>query len=94
MCLLSDTDRSKENLYLLKRKQMIEPKHIILSWYCGFSNVQELIDDYRWLKEDIKGREKELGRLNWLLLKGNMNDLADIQESIEELAQQTMAINI
>ena len=67
--------------------------------YCGFTTVEEIIKDHKWLKDDIKGREKECDRIVAILNKYDWidNDLPSPQslaEDVEQMSQEMMSINM
>lgn len=56
--------------------------------YQGFTSREELVEDHKGLKKQIKDREKQLDRLQ------ELEDLEEIKRAIDEIANQMMAVNI
>ena len=56
--------------------------------YQGFTFREELVEDHKGLKKQIKDREKQLDRLQ------ELEDLEEIKRAIDEIANQMMAVNM
>lgn len=56
--------------------------------YQGFTSREELVEDHKGLKKQIKDREKQLDRLQ------ELEDLEEIKRAIDEIANQMMAVNM
>lgn len=56
--------------------------------YQGFKTREELVADHKGLKKQIKDRERQLDMLQQL------KDIKQIKTSIDEIANQMMAVNM
>lgn len=65
--------------------------------YCGFTTVEEIIKDHKWLKKDIKGRERQCDKIVDKLFGRalhNPEKLILIRDEIEQMAHDMGAINM
>jgi hypothetical protein len=67
--------------------------------YCWFATVEEIIKDHKWLKKDIKRREKQCDRLvailnQYIWMANDLPSPQAIAEEVEQMAHEMMCVNI
>lgn len=66
------------------------PRRFLYGW---FDSIDAIVKDHKWLKESVKEWERLLDELNGYSTEYLKENIEEVEQAIEYLAQQTMSVN-